>query len=172
MVLCTIVFTFSLFTGYSLGDVTAPESFEDALSNIPDPREATFLEMFTAILSNNVIASFMFMATGVFAGIPPLIFMAFNGFFIGYISWNATQAQGILFVLTTLLPHGVIEIPAILLSASMGMGLGYQVLHRLWKRKGLVKYVSSSISLFIKRIIPMLVLAAVIETALIYFYVI
>jgi stage II sporulation protein M len=100
------------------------------------------------------------------------MFMAFNGFFIGYISWNVAQVQGLAFVIATILPHGVVEIPTILLSASMGVGLGYSVIHRLLKRKGLTRYVKDSLTIFVMRVIPLLVLAAGIETALIYFFVI
>jgi stage II sporulation protein M len=128
--------------------------------------------MFAAILSNNIVASSLFVISGLLGGVPPLMFMAFNGFFIGYISWNVAQVQGLAFVFATILPHGIIEIPTILLSASMGVGLGYSVIHRLLRRDGLQKYVTTSLSIFVMRIIPLLVFAAGIETALIYLFVI
>jgi stage II sporulation protein M len=155
--------------GYNLGEQVSPESFEGVLSNIPDPEESTSLEMFTAILYNNVIASLVFLVSGLFIGIPPLIFMAFNGFFIGYIAYNAAKVQGIVFVFATILPHGVIEIPTIILCAAMGVGLGYSIIHRVMRREGLQEYMVESAKVFIKRIIPLLVLAAGIETALIYY---
>lgn len=167
----TIVFVFSIFAGYSLGDQTSAQSFEGVLSNIPDPTESSSLEMFTAILSNNVMASSIFVVSGFIAGIPPLMFMAFNGFFIGYIAWNAAQAQGILFVFATILPHGVIEIPTILLCSSMGIGLGFQTIHSLLRRGELGKFSRETATLFIKRIVPLLVFAAGVETALIYLFV-
>ena len=168
----SLVFIFSILIGYALGDETSAQSFEGVLSNIPDPTESSSIEMFAAILSNNVVASFLFMASGILGGVPPLMFMAFNGFFIGYISWNAAQVQGLAFVFATILPHGIVEIPTILLSASMGVGLGYSVIHKLLRRGGLQKYVTTSLSIFIKRIIPLLVFAAGVETALIYLFVI
>jgi len=168
----SLVFIFSILIGYALGDETSAQSFEGVLSNIPDPTESSSIEMFAAILSNNVVASFLFMASGILGGVLPLMFMAFNGFFIGYISWNAAQVQGLAFVFATILPHGIVEIPTILLSASMGVGLGYSVIHKLLRREGLQKYVTTSLSIFIKRIIPLLVFAAGVETALIYLFVI
>lgn len=168
----SLVFLFSIFIGYALGDETSAQSFEGVLSNIPDPTESTSIEMFAAILSNNIVASSLFVISGLLGGVPPLMFMAFNGFFIGYISWNVAQVQGLAFVFATILPHGIIEIPTILLSASMGVGLGYSVIHRLLRRDGLLKYVTTSLSIFVMRIIPLLVFAAGIETALIYLFVI
>ena len=78
------------------------------------------------------------------------------------------EIQGLGFVFATILPHGVFEIPAIILSSSIGVGLGYQIIHRLMKRDGIMDYIVNSIKVFIKRIIPILILAAGIETALIY----
>lgn len=151
--------------GYSLGDQISPESFEGILSNIPDPRESTSLELFVAILFNNAVASFIFMMSGVLIGIPPLMFMAFNGFFVGYVAFNAAQIQGIGFVLATILPHGIIEIPTIILSSAMGVGFGYKIIHKLLRRNGLQEYAVESLKVFIKRIMPLLILAAGIETA-------
>lgn len=171
-VLSSLVFLFSVFIGYALGGETSAQSFEGVLSNIPDPTESSSIEMFAAILSNNIVATSLFVVSGLLGGVPPLMFMAFNGFFIGYISWNVAQVQGLVFVFATILPHGIIEIPTILLSASMGVGLGYTLIHRLMRREGLQKYVMTSLSIFVTRIIPLLVFAAGIETALIYFFVI
>jgi uncharacterized membrane protein SpoIIM required for sporulation len=66
-----------------------------------------------------------------------------------------------------MLPHGIIEIPTITFSAAMGMGLGYQLIHQLRKKGGIKEYLLDSANLFIKRIVPFLVIAAIIETYLI-----
>lgn len=169
--LSLFLFVFSIFMGYSMGEDIPATMFEGVLSNIPDPSESTQVEMFTAILTNNVIACFLFLASGVIIGIPPLLFIIVNGFFVGWISYSAAMDLGLGFVVMTLLPHGVIEIPTITLSAAMGVGLGYQLINRLRRREGLQRYVIDSLSLFVTRIIPLLLVAAVIETALIYSYV-
>jgi uncharacterized membrane protein SpoIIM required for sporulation len=67
------------------------------------------------------------------------------------------------------LPHGIIEIPTITFSAAMGMGLGYQLIHQLRKRGSLKNYIVDSAKMFIKRIIPLLIIAAIIETVLIMY---
>ncbi|MBN2335988.1 stage II sporulation protein M [Candidatus Bathyarchaeota archaeon] len=169
-VLTMFLFIFSTFMGYSMGDQINDSVFEGVLSNIPDPGEATALEMFTAILTNNVIASFLFLASGIIVGIPPLVFIVFNGFFVGWISYTVVMEIGLGVVFLTLLPHGVIEIPAITLSAAMGVGLGYQLINRIRRRRGLTRYIMDSLNLFVTRIVPLLIVAAAIETALIFFY--
>ena len=167
--LSLFLFMFGTSMGYSMGDEIPASVFEGVLSNIPDPSEASDLELFSAILTNNVVASFIFMASGVLVGVPPLLFMALNGFFVGWIAYSAASQLGLGFVLLTLLPHGVIEIPAITLSAAMGVGLGYHIINKIRRGEGLQRYVMDSLNVFITRIVPMLIVAALIETGLIMF---
>ncbi|MBD3207338.1 hypothetical protein GF319_13485 [Candidatus Bathyarchaeota archaeon] len=161
------LFIFSSFMGYYMGEQISPEIFEDLFSNIPDPADSTTLEIFVAILVNNTIASFLFLVSGVLIGIPPLLFIIMNGFIVGWISWTAAKEVGIGLVLLTLVPHGIIEIPAISLSAAMGVGIGYKIIHKIRKENGITSYVKDSLNLFVTRIVPLLILAAAIETVLI-----
>lgn len=169
--LSLFLFIFSTFMGYSMGEDIPVSVFEGILSNIPDPTESTSIEMFIAILSNNVLASFLFLASGIVVGLPPLLFIIVNGFFVGWVSYSVASELGLGFVVSTLLPHGIIEIPAITLCAAMGVGLGYQLINKLRRIGGLQRYVQDSLSLFVKRIVPLLIVAAIIETALIAVYV-
>jgi stage II sporulation protein M len=161
------MFSFSIFTGYYLGDNVNPNVFEGVLSNIPDPSETDFLGLLSAISINNITASLLFIISGLIIGIPPLLFIAFNGFFVGWIAYSVSREMGLIFVVATMLPHGIIEIPTITFSAAMGMGLGYQLIHQLRKKGGIKEYLLDSANLFIKRIVPFLVIAAIIETYLI-----
>ena len=165
--LSLFLFIFSTFMGYSMGEDISVSVFEGVLSNIPDPTESTSIEMFIAILSNNVLASFLFLASGIVVGLPPLLFIIVNGFFVGWVSYSVASEMGLGLVVSSLLPHGIIEIPAITLCAAMGVGLGYQLINKLRRIGGLQRYVQDSLALFVKRIVPLLIVAAVIETALI-----
>jgi stage II sporulation protein M len=165
--LTVFLFVFSTFMGFSMGEQISPDIFEDLFSNIPDPTQSTVIEMFIAILLNNTVASFLFLISGVLIGLPPLLFIIMNGFIVGWISYNAAKEIGLAFVLLTLLPHGLIEIPAISLSASMGVGIGYKIINKLRKQNGVTAYIKESMRLFIFKIIPLLILAAGIETGLI-----
>lgn len=162
-----LMFSFSIFIGFYLGDNVNPNVFEGVLSNIPDPSETDFLGLLSAISINNITASLLFIVSGLLVGFPPLLFIAFNGFFIGWIAYSISREMGLWFVAATILPHGIIEIPTITFSAAMGMGLGYQLIHQLRKKGGIKEYLLDSANLFIKRIVPFLLVAAIIETYLI-----
>ena len=168
--ICLFLFIFSSFIGYFMGADIPASVFEGILSELPDPAEASDLELFSAILMNNVLASFIFLVSGVILSVPPLLFIILNGFIVGWISYTAAEELGLGFVIMTLLPHGVIEIPAITLCAAMGVGLGYQIINKVRGRGGLQSYIGDSLNVFVTRIVPMLIIAAVIETGLIIFY--
>lgn len=167
--LSLIMFIFSTIIGFYLGDSVDPSVFEGILSNIPDPSETDFLGLLSAIVINNITASLVFIVSGLVIAVPPLLFMAFNGFFVGWIAYSASKELGLLLVALTILPHGIIEIPTITFSAAMGMGLGYQLIHQLRKRGSLKHYIVDSANMFIRRIIPLLIIAAIIETILIMY---
>jgi stage II sporulation protein M len=71
--------------------------------------------------------------------------------------------EGIEYLVAGLVPHGIIEVPVIILCMAMGMGLGYEILNRLRGRGELGKEARLAFSFFITRALPLLVLAAVIE---------
>jgi stage II sporulation protein M len=167
--LSLMMFIFSTIIGFYLGDNVDPRVFEGVLSNIPDPSETDFLGLLSAIVINNITASLIFVVSGLIIGVPPLLFMAFNGFFVGWIAYSASKELDLLLVVLTILPHGIIEIPTITFSAAMGMGLGYMLIHQLRKRGSLKNYIVDSTKMFIKRIIPLLIIAAIIETILIMY---
>ena len=61
-----------------------------------------------------------------------------------------------IFILWRLLPHGIFEIPAILISTSLGIRLGTDF-------KNFKKNLKSAIRVFLLIIVPLLVIAGIIE---------
>ena len=69
-----------------------------------------------------------------------------------------------------MLPHGVLEIPAIILSAAYGLCLGVTFANRIRQRDmvGFGDQVIHGIRMFFKVAFPLFILAALIETFLIF----
>jgi len=91
-------------------------------------------ELFIKIFINNVLAALMFIGMGLFFGIYPFIGLILNGMAVGYL-WQTAYAAGQdpwKMVVYGILPHGIFEIPAIVLAAAFGMRLGLQVWRSLW----------------------------------------
>jgi uncharacterized membrane protein SpoIIM required for sporulation len=120
------------------------------------------------IFSNNIKASFFAILLGVVFGIFPLITAAINGYLIGFVSRFVMEIQGAS-VLWRLLPHGIFELPAIILSIGLGLKLGSDIFSKKG-RKGLKSDFIESMRLFVFVIFPLLLIAGLIEGALIIFF--
>jgi len=165
-VLCCFLFSFSLGMGYILGETMPESAMNDILGSFPDIANMSLLELFGFIMANNTIKSLLFMLGGFLGGVLPLFFVIFNGFFIGWIAYSLGSVHGLGYIITGLTPHGVIEIPAIILAMSIGMSLGYAVLNALRGKNSLMKEARSALGLFLTRVVPMLIIAAVIEVTI------
>jgi len=78
------------------------------------------------IFLNNAFVSLLFLVLGLAFGVLPVLFIAFNGYIVGVISHIVAQERGLLFIFLALLPHGIVELPMVFLSAGIGLRLGHQ----------------------------------------------
>lgn len=117
------------------------------------------------IFSNNIYVSFLSIVLGVLFGIFPLLTSLSNGFIIGYVANKAVSIEGIL-TLWKLLPHGIFELPAVIISLGIGLRLGLTL---IFNNKYLRKESLSALLVFTLIVTPLLILAAVIEGFLVFF---
>ncbi len=121
------------------------------------------------IFLNNLKASFMMIVLGFIFGIVPLVSAIDNGYLLGFVARYSVNSNGVL-VLWKIFPHGVFELPAILISMGLGLKIGMGVLlkdpnkNRTFKRN-----FKESMRIFLFIILPLLVIAAIIEGLLIYY---
>jgi stage II sporulation protein M len=125
--------------------------------------------MMLGIFFNNATASVLAMISGLAAGLVPLVFVISNGMIIGIILemiiTKAGVAEGITLFLVGILPHGIFELPAVLISTAIGIKMGYKVIMSLLSRKDLfTEDLKNGMLIFIFWILPILLIAAVIET--------
>lgn len=141
---------------------TLRESFSSRFSSI-----MTMIPLFImfAIFLNNAFLSLLFLVLGLALGILPLLFIAFNGYVVGVIVYLIAQERGMLFILLGLLPHGILELPMVFLSAGIGLRLGYQVFSALIGRPTNIKReFKEGLTFYFHWILPLLLVAAIIET--------
>ncbi|HID26456.1 MAG TPA: stage II sporulation protein M [Methanosarcinales archaeon] len=117
------------------------------------------------IFFNNAFKSFLALVLGIGFGIAPIAFVVLNGSVLGIMIQITKQTKGVLFVITALAPHGIIEIPMILLSASIGVKLGSEFINAIQGKNSNIKQeFKKGISFYIHWILPLLFIAAIIET--------
>ncbi|MBI5817134.1 MAG: stage II sporulation protein M [Candidatus Yonathbacteria bacterium] len=123
-------------------------------------------QIFGIIFLNNAIKSFVALSSGILFGIIPVVFILVNGYAIGIISAVAIAEQGTVSVLALTLPHGIFEIPAVLLAASYGVMLGEKFYGRIKRGEPFRLSFSLATNAFFKIIVPILAIAAFIETTI------
>ena len=129
-------------------------------------------QMMVFILDNNLRSSFFSMLAGVFLGIFPVLAAFSNGYVLGFVAEMAvvSEAGFNLGVLWRLVPHGIFEFPAILLSLALGTKFGTFVFAERGKRKKeFFRRLEESLRVFLFIILPLLIIAAIIEGILIVF---
>jgi stage II sporulation protein M len=124
-----------------------------------------FFQLFLFISKNNLATAFVGLIAGVIFGIIPLFYAFFNGYVLGFVINKGVSALGI-GVLWRLVPHGIFELPALVLSLGAGLKLGTFIFGRK-KSRDFIYYVKNSFKVFIFIIVPLLLIAAVIEAGLI-----
>ena len=85
------------------------------------------------LMTHNTRVSIFTAALGMTWGVGTIIMLFYNGVILGAISVDYIQAGQTKFLLGWLLPHGVIEIPAILIAGQAGFVLAYALIG--WGRR-------------------------------------
>lgn len=142
--------------GASLG------GFAELFLGVPKPLLALL------IFVNNAVKTFLVVVLGFAFAIMPLVFITVNGAAIGVVLHLSTQARGIGISLLAIVPHGVFELPAILLGAGIGLMLGAKATKRLFRGVPFQpRYeLGRAVKFYVTTILPLLLLAAVIEAYL------
>jgi len=162
------LWVFSSFIGIILALAMPRESgsFVGLISNQMKPllSESTFTMMINIFL-NNGRACAMEVILGSGLGIVTLLIVFVNGLAMGLVLVMALSKSGPLITLAALLPHGIIEVPVVIISAAIGLRFGHCVLMALIRQPvDLVKDAIEGFSVFIFWLIPLLFVAAFIES--------
>ena len=124
--------------------------------------------LFFFILFNNVMASILILVSGVLFGLVPILAIGSNGFILGMFYRHTAEGTGYSKAGLMVLPHGIFEIPALLIAASYGLWLGVMVIRRVQGKEGfpLRYHIGYASRQYLAVVFPLLIVAAAIETAL------
>lgn len=129
-------------------------------------KDLSMFGMMKFIFWNNLQSSFYAVVFGIFLGIFPLISAVVNGFLVGFVAAISVNSGGIL-SLWRLFPHGIFELPAVFISIGLGIKIGSFVFQKRKPLEVLKEYLKESFRVFIFIVIPLLIVAGIIEGALI-----
>ncbi len=168
--LAIVLFVLSSFIGYYFHDsfsVYLNPLIKDLIDRTAGLNAS---ELIVFIFTNNFFASFIGLISGVLFGIFPIFNILLNGVLLGYVLALAVSLEG-WFSIFRLLPHGVFELPAIFISIGLGIKIGGFIFARGGRKIfELKRRLINSIFVFIEFVLPLLVIAAIIEGLLISFF--
>ncbi|UUZ87182.1 stage II sporulation protein M [Paenibacillus sp. P26] len=81
---------------------------------------------------NNTSKSLLIIVLGVFFGIFPLFFLLANGMILGFVCKLSAQKLSWIYVAKSILPHGIIEIPAVIIACAFGIRFGLLIIKTLF----------------------------------------
>jgi uncharacterized membrane protein SpoIIM required for sporulation len=116
------------------------------------------------IMTNNMTVALMTFATGITGGIGTIYMLAFNGLMLGVIGMACGMAGMSEPLWSFVAPHGVLELPAIVIAGGAGLRLAQGLLFPglLPRREAIVRSGSEAIQIVLG-CIPLLFVAGIIE---------
>jgi stage II sporulation protein M len=143
----------------SPGRAEALREFTRLFLGLPKPYLAL------AIFLNNGLKTLAVVVLGAFGGILPLIFLLVNGYVLGTVLHASIRSGALPAFFLAIAPHGLIELPAILLGTSVGLMLGVHAIKRMVgkEERPLGPEVARGLRFFLIVILPLLFLAALVE---------
>ena len=166
----TIAFILGSLLGVFYWNILGEQLFE-SMSSIAEEITVNPLYTYTYILSHNLL---IIIVIGFLLGVtiiaPPLVAL-FNGLGISSIVVYVQEKLGIPAIISvySMLPHGVFEIPALIISTATGVDFGVTLWKKIFKRIEKEEYIhrlKQQLALALTSIL-LLVVAAAIETSLI-----
>ena len=89
-----------------------------------------------------------------------------NGYILGFVSSMSVESAGVA-SLGKIIPHGIFELPAIFISLGLGLKFGTFAFQKN-KAKSFKNYLINSLRVFLLIVIPLLIIAGIIEGTLIF----
>ncbi len=121
-------------------------------------------ELILLIFINNSAKIIILTVLGVLFGVAPVVFLAFNGFLLGVVAFIAQSENSWLSLALGILPHGLLEIPILIIAGAIGLKLGVVFIQSLKEQKNIIRQEFTKSLKFLGAIlIPLLLFTAFIE---------
>ncbi len=115
--------------GFLSEDVAALEELADFLSPLPQS------SVLVIIFIKNVSVVLVSFAFSPLLCLVPVMALIINGWFLGLVSTTVIQEKSLGYLLAGLLPHGIFELPALIIGEAVALSFGTAALLALFKKK-------------------------------------
>ncbi len=124
----TIIFIMSIVVGLFI-NISNPLMLEmlEQMSELAGQlgADSSAFDMILLIFMNNITVALLMIFLGFIFGIVPFLFLVINGLFLGFFTkFFLSEGSSVFGYFVSLLPHGVLELTAIVLAGAYGFKLG------------------------------------------------
>jgi len=168
LLIIVLLFALSTASGYvysSMYPESVAQSLEDVGELVDIIRDLSPIGIMLFIFFNNAIKCLLMLVLGIGFGLMPLVFIAYNGFIIGVVCHVFSAEDGFAYVLSAILPHGIIELPMVFISTAIGLKIGQETFRAASGRPANIRdEFFRGVRFYFRWIMPLLFVAAAIET--------
>jgi stage II sporulation protein M len=167
-IIITLLLLFTTTTVGWVGSAQNPQIGEDLMhlfeKEVAGNMDATNpLDMFVKLFFNNLEACILLFLGGASFGILTIFIMSLNGIVIGAILEIISKEHSVLFVAAAIVPHGIFEIPAFILSGALGILLAQVLIAEWYGNADSAEAAHVYAKLFVAVVLPLVFLAAGVE---------
>lgn len=160
LILTGILGGFAVHADESVGAELIGLMNEEIFDNIESGNSAVVA---ANIFVNNLQTSVILFIGGAAFGLITILVLSVNGFVIGIVIEYVRQEQGLYVILAGILPHGIFEIPALVLAGMFGLLLGGELWKELHGSGDAITAAEQNGRRFLVYVLPLLGIAAIIE---------
>jgi stage II sporulation protein M len=120
------------------------------------------------IFLNNTVKTLLAILLGTFFGLLPAFFLVVNGAALGAVLSMSTRSRGLWVSLLSVVPHGILELPAVFLGSAIGIMIGTIIMRKLIAKSDakIGAELGHAMKFFVTLIVPLLFVAALVEAFL------
>jgi stage II sporulation protein M len=122
------------------------------------------VDIFERLFSNNLEACILLFLGGASFGILTIFIMSLNGIVIGAIMEIVHNDHSALFVAAAILPHGIFEIPAFIISGALGILLAQSLIAEWYGSGDSAVDAGKFFRIFVFYVLPLVAIAAFVES--------
>lgn len=167
-IIITLLLFFTTLTVGWIGSAQNPQVGEDLMDLFEKEVAGNMdagnpADMFVKLFFNNFEACVLLFLGGASFGILTIFIMSLNGIVIGAILEIISKDHSPLFVAAALIPHGIFEIPAFIISGALGILLAQVLIAEWYGNADSAETAHVYAKLFIVTVLPLVLLAAGVE---------
>ncbi len=163
--LCIVssLFLLSFLLGYLTPHRYQEEIAGTLLSHFSSLESHTRIQLFLKIFLNNYLSTLLALLIGLFFCLGTVLFLLINGFVMGNLLSFASTRASLYKIGLAIVPHGIFEVPAVLIASSYGLWWGVKNYRRFRYRDSFQEQFALPMKRYLHIVVPLLLIGAFVE---------